>query len=502
MGRSGGCHGGLYGDLCAAYEKIDHLEKVRIPALREEMACLRAEVRRKDAEILRLREALEKSDNEVSRLKSVANNTPANTSLAPSQGQIGVDPHSHRPKAQNEYGDRAASGHGPSKRGRGGQKSHRGSTLTRQAVEKFLLDNKGRCEHEVVEVGDASCGKCRKKYVIGIRTTVVVKEYRYYGGAAIFPEHFSDVTYDSSLKALAGYCYGECNMPTDKIGDLVRTITGEAISLSEGSCYNFCREISEKSAQSIAKLESDLMNGEVLYTDATYTRQNGKEAYVRNASDERSVVFSAQETKRIEDIGKTAVLGGYRGTVMADHETSLKHFGRDNAECNQHLHRYCRKNKEQTGHEWGNDLMDLLYKMKDEKQRLFAAGAHSFSDKRMAEFSRKYDEAIRKGWGQSKDPKVPKYARDEERALLRRLEKYKDDHLRFATNFKVEFTNNTSEKDLRFIKGRTKVSGGFRQTSGRKMCCDIMSVIRSCKKRGIPVFAALVQIASTGASVF
>ena len=51
-----------------------------------------------------------------------------------------------------------------------------------------------------------------------------------------------------------------------------------------------------------------------------------------------------------------------------------------------------------------------------------------------------------------------KYLRDEERPLLNRLKKYKKNHLLFAYNFIVPFDNNLSERDLRPIKTKLKIS--------------------------------------------
>ena len=141
--------------------------------------------------------------------------------------------------------------------------------------------------------------------------------------------------------------------------------------------------------------------------------------------------------------------------------------------------------------------------MKDSKASLQEKGINAFSEDVMEDYSKRYDSILAKGWKEnSEDKKLWKYADDDEKALLRRLEKYKDDHIRFATNFKVDFSNNRSEGDVRFIKNRTKLSGGFRQKSGRQMCCDIMSIVRTCKKRKMPIFSTLVAIAETGKNVF
>lgn len=516
MGRPRDLSGEIFRQLTEALEKIEYLEKVKIPdiictkdaekwkmerALKEEIKQLKTIIKEKDDEIQLLGENLGKEKNETARLKSILNNNSKNSSISPSHDQPGQNP--NRPKSQNEYNDREKKKKdGEPQRKKGGQNGHVGKTLTKDDVEKLFKKFEGKCEHKVYSIGKNTNGKYRVKYVLGMKVVPVIKEYRYYDDAKIPPEQYSDVTYDSSITAIAGYCYGECNMPTDKIGQLLSVITGEVINLSEGTCYNLCRRLAEMAAPSIEQLKEDLMNGEVLYTDATYTKENGKETYVRNASNSNTVVYSPQDSKTIEEIGNTAVLKDFQGIVMADHETALKHYGGENAECNQHADRYCQKNREQADHSWTDDFMSLLYEIKDEKAKLMEAGATKFSDEALKDYFQRYDEILEKGWEQNKDENLLQYARDDERALLKRFKKYKEDHLRFATNFKVDFTNNRSESDIRIFKLRTRITGGFRQKSGREICCDILSVIRTCKKRKMPIFSSLEKIASSRTNIF
>lgn len=483
-------------------------DRARISDLKTQLESANEEKASLSAEVEVLREEKKSCLNEIARLKSILNNNPSNTSIPPSQGQAGLDPHSHRPKSQNEYNDRDAAkkkeGEDTSKKKKGGQKNHRGTTLTKEEIEKFLEENRDKCRHEIHEFGTKVEGRpYRVKYVIGTETRVVIKEYRYYDDAEIPAQHYSDVTYDSSLKALAAYLYGEGNMATDKIKEFFSVLSNGLINVSEGSAYNFCRDVATRADESITQLRTDLLNSDVLYTDATNTKEDGKQSYVRNTSNENTVVYSPQDSKTIEEIGNNSVLKSYVGTIMADHELAIKHFGIQWAECNQHTGRYCHKNEEQTNHTWMIEFMDLLYEMKDSKASLQEKGINAFSEDVMEDYSKRYDSILAKGWKEnSEDKKLWKYADDDEKALLRRLEKYKDDHIRFATNFKVDFSNNRSEGDVRFIKNRTKLSGGFRQKSGRQMCCDIMSIVRTCKKRKMPIFSTLVAIAETGKNVF
>ena len=69
-----------------------------------------------------------------------------------------------------------------------------------------------------------------------------------------------------------------------------------------------------------------------------------------------------------------------------------------------------------------------------------------------------------------------------------------DSHLLFLRRFDIPFDNNLSERDLRKVKNRQKMSGGFRDESGRDMFCSILSFIETCKRRSLPVFQSICAV--------
>lgn len=62
-------------------------------------------------------------------------------------------------------------------------------------------------------------------------------------------------------------------------------------------------------------------------------------------------------------------------------------------------------------------------------------------------------------------------------ALARRLRDRQDDYLRFTTELRIPADNNGSERDIRMIKLRQKVSGCMRTLTGAKQFCTIRSYL-------------------------
>ena len=66
--------------------------------------------------------------------------------------------------------------------------------------------------------------------------------------------------------------------------------------------------------------------------------------------------------------------------------------------------------------------------------------------------------------------------------------------LRFTTDWRVPADNNGSERDIRMIKLRQKVSGCMRTLTGARQFCAIRSYLSTAAKHGVTFFDALVQL--------
>ena len=74
--------------------------------------------------------------------------------------------------------------------------------------------------------------------------------------------------------------------------------------------------------------------------------------------------------------------------------------------------------------------------------------------------------------------------------LLLRLEKYREDVLRFLHNPAVPFTNNQAEQDIRMMKVKQKISGGFRTTSGADVFVRLHTFFSTIRKQNLDIFTS------------
>lgn len=466
----------IYNQLIEVMERLESVEKEYkndVTELNKKISSLENIIDEKNRQIKILSD-----DNE--RLKRIVNNNSTNSSMPPSTDQ--------KCKSANQYSSRKKSAKKP-----GGQKGHRGTTLTKKDVGEKLKT--GKYSHKITTIGKGY-GEYTVKYVLDFEVIPVINEIRIYedadGNFDIPAEYRSDVIYGSFLKSVAVDLYAEGVVSNNRISRFIHTLTGNTLGISSGSIYNFCKNFSVKTEENLRQIEDELLNERTICTDATAVTVDGKQAYIRSFSSNGAVLYTPLEKKSIHALDGISFLTSYAGTLEHDHETALYHYGTGHGECNVHLLRYLKKNTEEAGTEWASEMSAFLCGVNDERKKHILDGTF-FTDEETAVHEKRYDEILSDGRQQNKTTKG-KTAKQEEKALLGRLEKYKENHLLFMHDFSVPFENNMSERDLRKCKNRQKISGGFRKYSGNEMYCRIMSVVETYKRKGMMVMENIQKV--------
>ncbi|MFH0990617.1 MAG: transposase, partial [bacterium] len=79
------------------------------------------------------------------------------------------------------------------------------------------------------------------------------------------------------------------------------------------------------------------------------------------------------------------------------------------------------------------------------------------------------------------------------RNLIERMSNHHDAVLAFMEDFRVPFTNNQAERDLRMLKVKQKISGTFRSRAGANAFCRIRGYISTASKNARSAFDAIVM---------
>jgi transposase len=81
------------------------------------------------------------------------------------------------------------------------------------------------------------------------------------------------------------------------------------------------------------------------------------------------------------------------------------------------------------------------------------------------------------------------------RNLVVRLDRDREQVLRFAHDFRVPFDNNLAERDIRMIKIQQKISGSWRTTTGADSFLALRAYISTTRKHGRDILDALARLA-------
>lgn len=425
-----------------------------------------------------LKEKNEKLENEVDRLKKQLNNDSNNSSKPPST-DIKRNIPNNRTKSNKKSG---------------GQKGHSAHYLDKKEVERKIANNE--LKHEVINIGNVG-KEYISKYILDIEVNVIAREYRFYkdeNGKYNIPKEFqTDVQYGNELKTMCSILNTEGIIAIDRLTDFVSSISHGKINLSKGTIVNFLNTLSKKSGYVIEQIKQKILNSELMYTDATSARCNNRNICVRNYSTNDYTLLIPTIGKGKKYIEESNILNRYTGNLVHDHETVIYNYGKKHAECNVHISRYLKGCNENTNNRWALKMRSFLCSLNEYKKELKLNGINKIENEKLEKYSKRYDEIIEEGYQENKKVKS-KYLRQDEQRLLNRLKKYKENHMLFLYDFNMPFDNNLSERDLRHIKSKQKISGHFNSMEGIENYLNIKSIIGTCKKQAINFYEIISQL--------
>ncbi|MGH3183916.1 MAG: IS66 family transposase, partial [Acidimicrobiales bacterium] len=149
------------------------------------------------------------------------------------------------------------------------------------------------------------------------------------------------------------------------------------------------------------------------------------------------------------------------------------------------------------GQEWAEKMIDLLLDAKEAVEKAIAKGRKRLEHSTLHSIRIRYGKLISEGFAANEVPTAGtegKWYENTATNLLDRLDIYRDEVLRFTTDFNSPFDNNQGERDIRMVKLQQKISGSWRTRAGADDFCAIRSYISTMKKHGYSVLDGLREL--------
>ena len=437
--------------------------------------------------ILELFEEVKRLTARVAELEAQLNTNSANSSKPPSQDGF------NKPEPKSL---RKASGKKP-----GGQKGHKGNGLQLFKEPDEIIEHKAEvCSKCGMDISEAECTGCKcTSNVIDVKIEVTIIAHKQmetvcpscgtqnYGEMPEGTGH--SVQYGTGLRAfvvlMTNYACVSINKVRNILTDVFRT------PISTGTIANINAEFAQKSKPFLREIKSGIKKSPVTNFDETWINENGKHQWIHTSSTPKLTYMTASKKRGCEGIDENGVIKGYTG--IAVHDCLASYFTYEScshALCNAHLLRELTWVCDNTKQTWAGKMISLLCEMKDAKQTCIEAEQTEMPQDLRRKFADRYADIItlaekevphRKFWKRQTKP----------RNLLVRFIKFQKEITLFADNFSVPFDNNLAERDIRNVKCKQKVSGGFRSDDGVKNFANISSIVSTAIKQGKSVFDSI-----------
>jgi len=358
---------------------------------------------------------------------------------------------------------------------------------------------------QIIDLKSNYCGRCGnwlagENFVLQARRQVIeippikplTEEYRVFACTCPNCEHEqiadfppsvnAPIQYGSSVQALAAYFSVYQYVPFRRLKNLF----GEVFKLpmSEGTLVNLLEKAAAKSGFVYASIKAEIGNSKVVGSDETSAKVDGKKWWMWVWQNVSNTFIAASESRGSRTIEAEWRTGLPKATLVSDRwAAQLKMVSEGNQICSAHLLRETRYLAESEKEEFAVRFKRLLVKVFDLRKAMVERN-QICPKKEAEEIENQLNELLAITINREKKPETARF----QRSML----KYRNNLLPCLYNLEIPPDNNGSERAIRNIKVKQKISGQFKR--GQKTFCVLRSVIDTLIKRQLDVLIHLTQI--------
>lgn len=471
--------------LAAAQASQIKLQKQEINVLKAEVATHKWEHILTKSQFTRTNHKLQKAQKEIEDLKEALRvarlpKNSSNSSLPPSSDLF-------RPKRNKNYSLRQKNGRKP-----GGQVGHKGSTLefstdTPDQEIEHTIDSCGACGRNLTDISGERAHTHQvvdiaipKKVIINHTTITKYCSCGHCNKATFPPGTEGQVNYGNRVRGLIANLSVRQYMPYKRTVEFMEDIFG--ISMSEGTVTNLLAQFERSAAGEYRSIQTKILHSPVVGSDETSAKVNGTKCWFHTYQTPEHT-FIGYHPSRGTKAQEEFYPGGLPNSILVSDCLAMQLSTPAAAHqiCHVHVLRELRAMEENHPEQsWPGKMKNLILKALKLRE-------HPHSSKKVKAIEKDFERLIKTN--QSNAPgKIP--------AFWKRMNRHKDKIFTFLHYRMVPAENNASERAIRNLKVKQKVSGQFKTPMGAYRYAVIRSVIDTMIKQKKNVHEGLSHIAT------
>ena len=378
----------------------------------------------------------------------------------------------------------------------GGQAGRVGVTLNRSSAPDEIIELPYKlieCKKCKIDISTAVATLKERRQVLDIELSSIyrkITEYQSFSkkcNSCGYVNHDNSVftiapniSYGSTVIAMVSYLSVSQYMSNVRIVELMSNLFN--ITLSEGTITGLLAKASKLSQGEIDKITTILEKSPILGIDETGCKVNGSKHWHWTFQNDSNTLIVADKSRGTKVINKTFENGFQNACVVHDNYSSYSSL-----ECARE--QLCLAHK----------MRDLNYAidcdetklMKDIKQLFKEAikdDKESLTPTQRIALKTQYDKTLEHLLT------MPYHEKSETHKQVKSLTKSKEKLFTFLLDENIPPDNNGSERAIRNIKVKQKVSGQFKSLAGAQNYANLRSIVDTSRKRGLNEFESLVSV--------
>lgn len=302
---------------------------------------------------------------------------------------------------------------------------------------------------------------------------------------SVFPENIkTTISYGANVQATIAYMHTRQYLPFERMSEYFKDVCN--LPISQGTICNLLDGFALKAQPAYDLIAQKVSNEKVVGADETGIRVNGKNGWFWTWQSKFAtfVVFSKNRGTATID---TNFSQGFHDAVLV-HDCWASHFKtqcKTHQLCIAHLLRELIFLEQRFESNWATNFKRTLYEALELKKNLDQEHYNNPILER---------DKIRIDLDALLENSLPENQK-KLRAFHKRMIKHKEYILTFLHHFHVPPDNNASERAIRNVKVKQKVSGQFKTENGAQIYAVIRSVTDTCIKNGQNILDAFKTIA-------